>query len=127
MRKIYKVTLDSTFQATNSSTKAISSTLNPIRDMKIYDENDETTNVCGKSNGGCEQFCFFVGETQPKCACVYSKLAANGRNCERYKAFVAFVRGAGIEFAPTFGSVESDLHLSLSAAIERKDVLAAFR
>lgn len=86
------------------------------------------SNTCSQSNGGCQQFCFHQPSpsSQPKCACVYSKLSSNQKTCERYKTFIAFVRGSGIEFAPTFGAIDSDKRLSLAAAIERKDILSAF-
>uniref|UniRef100_A0A914CDN1 EGF-like domain-containing protein n=1 Tax=Acrobeloides nanus TaxID=290746 RepID=A0A914CDN1_9BILA len=125
--KIYKASVDNKGQGVSNETNdMIGTTQTSIRDIKVYIENDETTNPCAKENGGCQQFCFHIGQTHPKCACVYSKLSPNGKTCELYKTFIAFARGSGIEFAPTFGAIQSDKHLSIAAAIERKDILSAF-
>uniref|UniRef100_A0A914WJQ4 EGF-like domain-containing protein n=1 Tax=Plectus sambesii TaxID=2011161 RepID=A0A914WJQ4_9BILA len=76
-----------------------------VFDMTIYDKDSHiTTNLCSNDNGGCQDICFFYPDNRMKCACVFGQLAADGKTCEAYKAFLAYSRGRMIEFAPMTAS-----------------------
>ncbi|VDN01460.1 unnamed protein product [Thelazia callipaeda] len=93
--------------------------------MTVLDSSVKTTNSpCAVNNGGCSQICFSLGNGGKKCSCSFSKLASDGRTCERMSfslcervfvyngnvlalnSFVAFSRGFKIEFVSVQSGID---------------------
>ncbi|KAH7723788.1 low-density lipoprotein receptor-related protein 1 [Aphelenchoides avenae] len=129
-RSISRVEIASGGLLKNESAKEIGTSPTPVRELKVYDMRPRKgPSRCADNNGGCEQLCYNLGSGQShRCDCVYSRLGHDGTTCESYRSFVAFARGSTIEFAPTFGPLDMDPnHLSITAALERKELLDAFK
>ena len=64
-----------------------------IKDISIFYERPKTQdNVCGHDNGGCQELCLYIGKKQARCACSHGRLAADGKTCQPYDAFIMFSR-----------------------------------
>ena len=38
-------------------------------------------NPCQQNNGGCKELCFYLGNSEVRCACSYGKLYTDNRSC----------------------------------------------
>ncbi|XP_077974467.1 prolow-density lipoprotein receptor-related protein 1-like isoform X1 [Styela clava] len=68
--------------------------------MKIYSPSRQNgTNPCSVNNGGCEQLCFYLGETDGmKCGCSHGKInATNSSACDQYSTYIMYSRGNTLE------------------------------
>ncbi|XP_053386538.1 low-density lipoprotein receptor-related protein 1-like isoform X2 [Mercenaria mercenaria] len=69
-----------------------------LKDIKAFDSSRQRdSNLCAENNGGCSELCFYVGSHEVKCACSYSKLAADGKTCEDHKGFLMFSKVTRME------------------------------
>uniref|UniRef100_A0A3B1JND8 LDL receptor related protein 1B n=1 Tax=Astyanax mexicanus TaxID=7994 RepID=A0A3B1JND8_ASTMX len=62
-----------------------------LRDVKVFNRDREKgTNPCGRSNGGCEQLCFYMGENRKSCSCSHGYLAQDGLRCRPYEGYLLY-------------------------------------
>ncbi|XP_046386652.1 prolow-density lipoprotein receptor-related protein 1 isoform X2 [Ischnura elegans] len=68
-----------------------------LKDIQIFSKSRQMgTNPCAISNGGCQELCLFNG-SHPVCACAHGKVAADGKTCEEYDAFLMYSRVMAID------------------------------
>ncbi|XP_021325253.1 low-density lipoprotein receptor-related protein 1B isoform X1 [Danio rerio] len=62
-----------------------------LKDVKVFNQDREKgTNACSKSNGGCQQLCFYLGNNRKTCACAHGYLAQDGLRCIRYEGYLLY-------------------------------------
>uniref|UniRef100_A0AAR2M5Q5 EGF-like domain-containing protein n=1 Tax=Pygocentrus nattereri TaxID=42514 RepID=A0AAR2M5Q5_PYGNA len=62
-----------------------------LRDVKVFNRDREKgTNPCGRSNGGCEQLCFYLGGNRKSCSCSHGYLAQDGLHCHPYEGYLLY-------------------------------------
>ncbi|XP_029103120.1 low-density lipoprotein receptor-related protein 1B-like isoform X3 [Scleropages formosus] len=62
-----------------------------LKDVKVFNRGREKgTNPCARSNGGCQQLCFYLGSGRRTCACAHGYLAEDGLNCHRYDGYLLY-------------------------------------
>ncbi|KAI4902146.1 hypothetical protein NFI96_003418 [Prochilodus magdalenae] len=62
-----------------------------LRDVKVFNRDREKgTNPCGRSNGGCEQLCFYLGADRKSCTCSHGYLAEDGLRCHLYEGYLLY-------------------------------------
>ncbi|KAL7834136.1 hypothetical protein AOLI_G00290960 [Acnodon oligacanthus] len=62
-----------------------------LRDVKVFNRDREKgTNPCGRSNGGCEQLCFYLGGSRKSCSCSHGYLAQDGLHCHPYEGYLLY-------------------------------------
>ncbi|OQV21780.1 Prolow-density lipoprotein receptor-related protein 1 [Hypsibius exemplaris] len=71
-----------------------------VNDLIIFSkERQKGKNLCSVDNGGCEELCFFTGNSNRTCACAHGILAKDGKTCDAHSSFLLYSRGRSIESA----------------------------
>ncbi|CAL4168163.1 unnamed protein product, partial [Meganyctiphanes norvegica] len=60
-------------------------------------------NPCNTNNGGCQELCLF-NSTHATCHCYHAKIAADGKSCKEYSAFLMFSSITSIDTIHMFDS-----------------------
>ncbi|XP_061081754.1 low-density lipoprotein receptor-related protein 1B-like [Conger conger] len=62
-----------------------------LKDVKIFNRGREKgSNPCARSNGGCEQLCFYQGRGRRSCGCAHGFLSPEGLRCLRYEGYLLY-------------------------------------
>ncbi|KAJ8349711.1 hypothetical protein SKAU_G00248410 [Synaphobranchus kaupii] len=62
-----------------------------LKDLKIFNRGREKgSNPCARSNGGCEQLCFYQGRGRRTCGCAHGFLSEDGLRCLRYEGYLLY-------------------------------------
>ncbi|XP_021351873.1 prolow-density lipoprotein receptor-related protein 1-like isoform X3 [Mizuhopecten yessoensis] len=75
-----------------SNVEEVKTNLGPdMQDIKAYDtQRQQGVNPCSVDNGGCQEFCFHVGNSVVSCNCSYGKVGSDGKTCEGHDSFLLF-------------------------------------
>ncbi|KAF5890991.1 low-density lipoprotein receptor-related protein 1B-like, partial [Clarias magur] len=66
-----------------------------LRDVKVFSrEREKGMNECGRSNGGCEQLCLYLGAHRMSCSCAQGRLSADGAACQVDEVYLLYSEGA---------------------------------
>ncbi|XP_055345561.1 prolow-density lipoprotein receptor-related protein 1-like [Paramacrobiotus metropolitanus] len=93
-----------------------------VNDLVIFSKDRQKgSNPCAVNNGGCEELCFFIGNTLPEskspssvksagvqCACAHGLLAPDGQSCDIHSSFLLYSRGRSVESAPLTGELNKN-------------------
>ncbi|XP_060065626.1 low-density lipoprotein receptor-related protein 1-like [Ylistrum balloti] len=75
-----------------SGVEEVKTNLGPdMQDIKAYHtQRQQGDNPCRVDNGGCQEFCFHIGNNVVSCNCSYGKVGSDGKSCEGHDSFLLF-------------------------------------
>ncbi|XP_014669426.1 PREDICTED: low-density lipoprotein receptor-related protein 2-like isoform X2 [Priapulus caudatus] len=124
-RNLKKIFRASKQPGNTSEPEVIKSGIEKLRDVTVFDKISQPkgTSLCVFSNSGCEQLCFPMPRTFPRCACYSGKLASDGKKCIQDDAYLIYVTENSVRSAfldPQISSVPWPpvTHLNISTAVE---------